>query len=124
MYRIARFLKIIPIIIVASIVFGFVTRELWNWLMPSIFGLHTITYWQAIGLFLLSKLIFGGFHGHHRGGGRDRWEHRMKERWVSMTPEEREKFRNGMKCGPFVRGRSEASPIGRPPFNQPEEPTI
>jgi hypothetical protein len=118
MYRFVRVLKFIPIIIVASLVFGFITRELWNWLMPSIFGLHTITFWQAIGLFLLSKLIFGGFHG-HRGGGRNHWKERMKERWDSMTPEEREKFRSGMKCGPFGR-----RPAGNAPFSQPEEPSI
>jgi hypothetical protein len=123
MYRFVRVLKIIPIIIVASLVFGFVTRELWNWLMPSIFGLHTITFWQAIGLFLLSKLIFGGFHG-HRGGGRNHWKERMKERWDSMTPEEREKFRSGMKCGPFGRGPFGRRPAGNSPFSQPEEPSI
>jgi hypothetical protein len=128
MYRIVRVLRIIPIIIVASLVFGFITRELWNWLMPTIFGLHTITFWQAIGLFLLSKLIFGGFHGHH-GGGRN-WKGRMKERWDSMTPEEREKFRNGMRCGrgPFGRGRSpwDREPFAQPrePFAQPQEPRI
>jgi hypothetical protein len=121
MYRIVRVLKFIPIIIVASLVFGFITRELWNWLMPTLFGLHTITFWQAIGLFVLGKLLFGGFHGHHGGGGRNHWKGRMKERWDSMTPEEREKFRNKMNCGPFGRHRG---PIGRPPFNQPEEPSI
>ncbi len=90
--------------------------------MPSIFGLHTITFWQAIGLFVLSKLIFGGFHG--GSGGRNHWKARMKERWDSMTPEEREKFRSGMKCGPFGRGPFGRRPVGQAPFSQPEEPSI
>lgn len=43
--------------------FGFVFQYLWNWLMPDIFGLTTVTYWQAIGLIILSKIIFGGIGG-------------------------------------------------------------
>ncbi len=46
-----------------AILFGFVVMWLWNWLMPEIFGLTTITYWQAVGLFILAKFIFGGFGG-------------------------------------------------------------
>mgnify|MGYP005991324243 FL=1 len=46
-----------------AVLFGFVIMWLWNWLMPDIFGLTTITYWQAVGLFILAKFIFGGFGG-------------------------------------------------------------
>lgn len=51
------------------ILFGFVFMWLWNWLMPAIFGLVTITYWQAVGLIILFKILFGGFgsgKGHHK----------------------------------------------------------
>jgi len=51
------------IIVLLIIAFGYVTMYLWNWLMPAIFGLTTITFWQAIGLGLLSKLLLGGFNG-------------------------------------------------------------
>lgn len=51
-----------------AILFGFIIMWLWNWLMPEIFGLTTITYWQAIGLFILSKIIFGGFGGKSHSG--------------------------------------------------------
>lgn len=44
-----------------AILFGFVIMWLWNWLMPEIFGLTTLTYWQAVGIFILFKIIFGGF---------------------------------------------------------------
>lgn len=56
---------IILVLIITAIVigFGYVIMYLWNWLMPAIFGLTTITFWQAIGLGLLSKLLFGGFSG-------------------------------------------------------------
>ena len=46
-----------------AILFGFVIMWLWNWLMPEIFGLMTITYWQAVGLLILAKLMFGGMGG-------------------------------------------------------------
>ncbi|GAA3569048.1 hypothetical protein [Snuella lapsa] len=42
------------------ILFGFVIMWLWNWLMPDIFGLTTLSYWQAIGLFVLLKILLGG----------------------------------------------------------------
>ena len=44
-----------------AILFGFVLMWLWNWLMPEIFGLPKLTYWKAVGLFILSKLLIGGF---------------------------------------------------------------
>jgi len=70
-----RVLKIIGWIVmgvagVAAIGFclGLVVMVLWNWLMPALFGLPVITYWQAVGLFVLCHLLFKG----HRGGGRPR----------------------------------------------------
>ena len=103
-----RALKMIGIGILAIAIFfvlGFVVMALWNWLMPAIFGLHTITYWQAYGLLILSKILFGGFRGGRgRGpcGDRRDWGRRMAERWEQMTPEEREKAREAMRgrwCG-------------------------
>ncbi|GAA3613404.1 hypothetical protein Q4Q39_03580 [Flavivirga amylovorans] len=46
-----------------AILFGFVIMWLWNWLMPEIFGLTTLTYWQAVGLFIFLKLLLGGCGG-------------------------------------------------------------
>lgn len=75
--------------------FGFVVMSLWNWLMPALFGWKVVSFWQAIGLVILSKILFGGFRG-GPGWGRH-WRHRMMERWEQMTPEEREKFREGIR---------------------------
>jgi hypothetical protein len=96
--RFLRVLKVVAIVIVAFTVFGFVTTHLWNYLMPGLFGLRTLTFWQAVGLIVLGRLLFGGF-GPRFGGGP--WRRHMKERWEQMTPEEREKFREGMRgrCG-------------------------
>ena len=100
-YWVLRGMKIALLVIVACAVFGLVVMSLWNWLMPALFGWRVITYWQALGLLLLSKILFGGFRG--RGGYRGHWRRRMMERWEQMTPEEREKFREGMRgrCGHF-----------------------
>ena len=91
--------------IIAVFVFGQAVHYLWNWLMPALFKLPPITYWQAVGLLILSWLLFGGRRGFRAGPGYGgRWRHRMRERWERMTPEERAKFREGMwgRCGPFA----------------------
>ncbi len=90
-----RFLKFALFAIVAMAVFGFVVMQLWNSVLPAAAGWHAITYWQAIGLLILSKILFGGFRG--GWGWRGHWRHRMMERWEQMTPEEREKFREAMR---------------------------
>lgn len=43
-----------------AILFGYIIMWLWNWLMPMIFGLPTLTFWQAAGVFILSKILLGG----------------------------------------------------------------
>ena len=99
--RFVRFLMFLPVAVAFAALFGFVLMWLWNWLMPSLFGLHTIGYWQAVGIFFLSKLLFGGFRG---GRGHMHWRDRMIARMEKMTPEKREKFRDSMRhCwGPFA----------------------
>jgi len=87
-------LKIAMIGIAAIGIFGFIVMSLWNWLAPPVFGAHAISFWQALGILVLSKILFGGFHG--RPGFRGHWRGRMMARWEQMTPEEREKFRQGM----------------------------
>ncbi len=110
-YRLLKALKIVVMVAVAVLVFGYVTMHLWNWLMPAIFGLTAITFAQALGLVVLSKILFGGFHRH--GGGRHAgWKRGMEERFANMTPEERERFRAGMRgrrgwCGPRTEPRSD-----------------
>ena len=88
--------------------FSFFVMQLWNWLTPPLFGWHTITFWQAVGLLVLSKILFGGFRG-GRGGPPWGWRRRMMERWDQMTPEEREKFRESFRgrCGPFAAPTAE-----------------
>ena len=57
-----------------SFLFGWIIMLLWNWLMPSIFGLATITYWQGYGIFFLAKIIFGfgGSHNNENSSHKDK----------------------------------------------------
>jgi len=94
-----RLLKLSPLILAGFALFlglgGLVVRELWNWLVPAIIGWGAITFWQALGLLLLCRILFGGFGGGGWSGGRHK--RRMAERWDAMTPEERERFRQGLR---------------------------
>ena len=94
---ILRGFKVLLFVALAATVFSFVVMWLWNWLMPVIFGLHAISFWQALGLLVLSKILFGGFRG--RPGFPGDWRMRLIQRWEDMTPEERDKFRAGMRAG-------------------------
>jgi len=62
-----------------ALVFGFVLMYLWNWLMPGLFGLKAITYWQAFGILILAKLLFGSF-GKHSPGHKD-VHSRVDQKW-------------------------------------------
>ncbi len=98
--KILRGLKFVAFALLGGAALTFVVMSLWNWLMPALFALHRISFWQALGLLLLSKILLGGFRG--RGCGSRHWKGRMMERWAQMTPEEREKMKAGMsRCGMF-----------------------
>ncbi|BBV91880.1 MAG: hypothetical protein E6661_04650 [Enterobacter sp.] len=74
---------------VIFIVLGLLVMSLWNALLPAILGVKAIGFWQALGILVLSRILFGGLgfrpgmFGAHR---------RMHERWMNMTPEQREAF--------------------------------
>ncbi|HEX6260631.1 MAG TPA: hypothetical protein VFZ51_08240 [Woeseiaceae bacterium] len=105
-----RFILLSPLFLLGFLLFialgGQIVRLLWNGLLPPLFGFPQITFWQALGLLALCRILFGGCG--LRGGPRsqvrrrvadriaDRVAERMAERWEHMTPEERERFRQGM----------------------------
>jgi hypothetical protein len=75
--------------------FGAIIMLLWNWLMPSVFGLAAISFWQALGLLALVRILFGNIGGKF-GMGMGRPHHRhhnhLREKWEKMTPEERKRY--------------------------------
>ncbi len=92
---VAKFLVIAAVLIAAISV---VVMSLWNWLAPSLFGWPQISFIQAAGLLLLCRILFGSLRGGYAGM---HWRRRLAERWEQMSPEERERFRAGMRgcCG-------------------------
>ena len=106
-----------------ALLFGLLVKWLWNWLMPEIFGLGVITYWQAFGLLLLAKLLFGGFghHHHDRRYYRDRegngsrgsfWNHGCTSKWGKYDRYWREEGRSAFdswleKTGDKAGGRND-----------------
>jgi hypothetical protein len=107
MNRRRRLFWIAPAAVLGIALFIFIGGELvmrlWNWLVPSLFGWRQVTFWQAIGVLALCRILFGG-SGWHRSGRssfRRRMAERMDERYATMTPEERERFRQSWRgrCG-------------------------
>jgi len=96
--RMGRMVMLAPLFLVGAAVFmaigGFIVLALWNWLLPPLFGWHVITFWQALGLLLLSRILFGGLGLHSHGGARAR--SRMSERWHGMSQEQRDRIRKGI----------------------------
>jgi hypothetical protein len=92
-----------PLAILGVLLFVFVGGEvvklLWNWLLPPLFGWREVTFWQALGLLALCRILFGGLG--HGGPSRSGMRRRMSERWANMSPEEQERIRQGMRgrCG-------------------------
>ena len=106
-----RFRLALPVfILIAALAFGAIVQWLWNAILPAAADFNPISYWQAVGLFVLCKILFGGFrwpghHPHHnkwqrfnRRFGRGKREEVLawKNKWMQMTDEERIKFRQEM----------------------------
>jgi hypothetical protein len=114
-------LKFLVCMVLGALALGFIVMTLWNWLLPDVFNspAMTITFIQALGLLALSRILFSGFGRwgcrHHGcgGGRREHWKKKFEEKLASMTPEEREKFKqNYKKCcnwGPGEEGAKPAS---------------
>jgi hypothetical protein len=100
-----------------ALVFGWLVMLLWNWLMPPIFGLGQIGFWQAFGIVILAKLVFGavGMGGHRPYGKRhappwrkpgdggsdnpwERWRH-YDEFWREEGKEAFQRFMERKKTG-------------------------
>lgn len=103
-----RAIKFVIFLVLFLTIGGFITMNLWNWLVPELFHGPLITFWQTIGLLVLSKILFGGFgrsrwkgrgdrwRGMHKGKYDERcsdWKEKMAEKMRGMSEEDREKFK-------------------------------
>lgn len=104
--------KVVMILVFCTafiVLFSFIVMSLWNAILPAVLGVKTITFWQALGILILSKILFSGFGGwRHKGEHfKNRWRERMKEKFENMTPEEKQRFKDEWKnrCGGGWRSR-------------------
>ncbi len=123
--KIKKLIWIAPLAILGMVVFvtigGGVVMLLWNSLLPPLFRLPMITFWQALGILVLCRILFGGFGGSsrrshsrsQRAGERiaDRVADRVSERLENMTPDERERFRQGAQDWQGRPGAGETRPL-------------
>ncbi len=93
-----RLRKFFPLFALGGIaIFGLMTlsiQYLWNWLIAETFSLKPFSFWQAMGLFVLCRLLFGGFKfgdGSPRGG---KPSFGGRNKWMNMSEEERQKFKS------------------------------
>jgi hypothetical protein len=98
------FAKCVLFGLIAISLVGVVTLLLWNWLIPTLFKGPVINYWEALGLLLLTKILFWRVGGGSRNtcnttdnAAAPYWKHRFYEKFSTMKPEDREAFKNKMK---------------------------
>ncbi len=95
--------KFVAVMVVGMLVFGGIVMVLWNVLVPDIFHGPAVTFWQALGLLLLSHILLRGWGPwrHANGWRHDRWKNRFEEKLSAMSPEERDKFKEEWRrrCG-------------------------
>jgi hypothetical protein len=90
-YRWSKGFVFFAIFIPGVLFLGLAIKLLWNAILPSVIHVSPVSYLQALGILVLSRILFGGFNKRHWGAGRDR--HMMKEHFARFTPEERERFK-------------------------------
>jgi len=76
----------------ALILFGWIIMLLWNGILVPVTGIGVVTLWQGLGLVVLSRILVGGFGGR---GSRRSWQ--GKNKWMNMSPEEKEQFKDYCK---------------------------
>src|SRR4029078_9873538 len=95
-----RFFLLAPLMVLGCLGFmalgTYIVQQLWNWLLPALFGWPLLTFWQALGLLALCRILFGGVR---MGGGRPRrrWRGGMGVGWQRLSREERERFRSHLR---------------------------
>ncbi|MDD2799228.1 MAG: hypothetical protein PHV20_11610 [Bacteroidales bacterium] len=87
----------LPLIVIGFSALTALVMFLWNWLVPSIFHLTAITFWQAAGLFALSRLLFGGFHFKRHRHRPPFANPQFRDKFMNMTDEEKADFKNQWK---------------------------
>jgi hypothetical protein len=113
------FVKCIMAAIAAVFFFALITMLLWNWLVPVLFAGPVISYGQAFGLLVLTKILFFGIGGRRKcfsdpGSSQQHWKHRFYEKISTWSPEEKEAFKKKMRdkwCAPVEKTHTKDSEV-------------
>lgn len=70
-----------------GLLLGFVVMWLWNWLMPTIFGLPVISFWQAWGLVVLTHIFFKSFPHHSKHNHDNHWKEHFRRKFHEQSIE-------------------------------------
>jgi len=89
-FRRHRMAKPLVLFVGLFLLVGLVVMTLWNAVLPALIGVKTIGFWQSLGLLALCRILFGGIG--FKPGMFGKARRRMHERWMQMTPEQREEF--------------------------------
>ena len=83
---------LIPMGLAAVALFSLVTMLLWNAILPALFQISTLTFWQAAGLLILARLLFGSFHSKWHGWPGTHMNSELRSKIMKMSPEEKKEF--------------------------------
>lgn len=90
-----KFIFFLPVVALIATLLGYTIMSLWNWILPEIAHTGRLNFWQALGLLILCRLLFGNFN---KGGGSFREKAvKMRSKWQSMNEEERAQFKEEYK---------------------------
>src|SRR5262245_24205751 len=124
--RFAKFCFLFPLLGAALLaLFGAIVMWLWNAVLPTVAGVHPLNFWQALGLLVLCKILFGGFWGRRCGQAGPPWRHRDGDaaRWSALTSDQRTEMREEMRrrFGDWPSPMCSRSPHegGQPPAGSP-----
>ena len=100
-------LHILRFVLVAAffvLLFGSIVMLLWNAILPNLFGFHTVTFWQSVGLLLLTRILVGGRpvprrEGFARLGARPAWSE-YEEWWRQSGKQSFQDFTNSRPVKP------------------------
>jgi hypothetical protein len=118
-HKIKKGLLFVPVFIGGVFLFSWFVMLLWNAILPAVTGVKAISFFQAMGILVLSKILFGFNKGWGGGSRHYQWKQRMQEKLKDMTPEEREKFkaewrnRCGTRWGRTERTETQNSAAGQ-----------
>ena len=110
---VAKCAAVLVLMLAAVALLSLLVMSLWNVLVPTLFHGPVLQFWQALGLFVLCRILFGGLRGRPGWHGGHRWRAHWRKRWDSLTPEERARLRERFqhRCG----GWGPPEPPGEPP---------